>query len=576
MALHSVFLRCAGIMAVTTVVVAGTMAYQSARLTEGLAKHGVIEQLDKASLSTAEALVKPIRFKSLPKVQETIDNSLALAGDLGRGGLVLDLEGNVLAESGVADDPDLSGELAALAAAALADAAVVSGESGLMRAEPIYAEPGGDVIGAMAMAFSADVQLAAVRSQNLEILMIAVGLFVVLSLLSTLLLRRTLGRPLNQMTGAIATVAKGDYDLELAMTARRDEFGSMAQNLQDLTTTLKANRDADAQRASQMEEQTRVVEELSQALDRLAEGVLAQEITQTFPSEYEALRNNFNRAVASLRTAILKVRQSATNITGSAEEISRASDDLSQRTETQAATLEQSAAALEELLNSVNAAAQNAGNADATVRNAREIATRNGEIMREAISAMGEIEKSSDQISEIITVIDDIAFQTNLLALNAGVEAARAGESGKGFAVVASEVRGLAQRSAEAAQQIKDLIIGSTEQVQSGVELVERAGNALQEMVTKVAEISDMVAEIAQGAGEQARGLDEINVGVANLDRVTQQNAAMVEEATAAAHMLKSDAGGLADQVAVFITDASGAPDMAPAPASAARSVRAG
>ncbi|CAN0313824.1 unnamed protein product, partial [Chrysoparadoxa australica] len=183
------------------------------------------------------------------------------------------------------------------------------------------------------------------------------------------------------------------------------------------------------------------------------------------------------------------------------------SEDRARRTETLAATREQSAAALEELLSSVTAAAENAQNADEQVRQTRDIAERNGQVMKSAIEAMGAIEKSSDKISEITNVIDDIAFQTNLLALNAGVEAARAGESGKGFAVVATEVRGLAQRSAAAAQQIKDLIAGAGEQVTSGVRLVEEAGGALDDVLARVADVSKMVSGIANSAGEQAQGL---------------------------------------------------------------------
>ncbi|HBT03094.1 MAG TPA: hypothetical protein DEB47_25370, partial [Citreicella sp.] len=242
----------------------------------------------------------------------------------------------------------------------------------------------------------------------------------------------------------------------------------------------------------------------------------------------------------------------AMNIHSSAEEMARASDDLSHRTETQAATLEETAAALEQMLSSVRQAAGSAQEVESTVRTASQLADQNGSVMRSAVEAMAGIEKSSEQISEIIGVIDDIAFQTNLLALNAGVEAARAGASGKGFAVVASEVRALAQRSSDAAQQIKALISGSAEQVKDGVELVERAGQALSQVVEKVGQISGLVSGIANVSQEQALGLNEINLGVSNLDRVTQQNAAMVEESTAAVHMLRSDAGKLSELTESF------------------------
>ncbi|NDV50861.1 HAMP domain-containing protein [Yangia sp. PrR003] len=350
----------------------------------------------------------------------------------------------------------------------------------------------------------------------------------------------------------MSRVAAGDYDVALSMHARRDEFGELARHLADLTATLSRGREAQEARGRAHEAQNRVVRHLSDALDALAAGSLHHAIAEEFPDEYEELRANYNRAVDSLRATMTEVNSGALNIHSSAEEIARASDDLSRRTETQAATLEQTAAALEEMLARVREAAQAARDAEGSVQTASKLADQNGEVMRSAIEAMGGIERSSQQINEIIGVIDDIAFQTNLLALNAGVEAARAGASGKGFAVVASEVRALAQRSSDAAQQIKTLISGSADRVRDGVELVERSGEALGEVVAQVNQISTLVSNIAGVAAEQAQGLNEINVGVSNLDLVTQQNAAMVEESTAAAHMLRGDAGRLSDLMRGF------------------------
>jgi methyl-accepting chemotaxis protein len=233
-------------------------------------------------------------------------------------------------------------------------------------------------------------------------------------------------------------------------------------------------------------------------------------------------------------------------------EISQASDDLSNRTENQAATLEETAAALDQLTASVKSAADGARSVEAIVTDARDEAVKSGTVVRSAVEAMTNIERSSEQISQIIGVIDDIAFQTNLLALNAGVEAARAGDAGKGFAVVASEVRALAQRSSEAAHQIKELIGGSAHEVENGVELVGKAGAALESIVGQVSNISQLVTEIATSAREQSSGLNEINIGVTQLDQVTQQNAAMVEQSTAASHLLQKDALSLASLVERF------------------------
>ncbi|SMX45110.1 methyl-accepting chemotaxis protein [Maliponia aquimaris] len=550
--LHSVFVRCAAIMAVTTVVVAGLLSVQASRVIDSLAVSGVVELATKSAVLSADAMVKPIRFKALPKVEEELAGAMAAAGDNGRAMVVLDGDGVLLASLG--DDPELIEEIGTLARDAVQAQARQVARQGLLVAEPVLASVDGPVIGAVAMGFSAETALAGVAADKRRMVLTAALVFAVMVGLTLWLLQRSLGRPLAQVTSAIRVISQGDYDSDHGMQGRLDEFGTIGRHMDLLTDALRQARAAEAARAEAMQQQAEMVRHLGAALDTLADGVLNREIQAEFPPEYKALRDNYNRAVSHLRRVIDEVADSAGSLLDNANQIAAASDDLSRRTETQAATLEQSAAALEELLGSVSAAAENAQRADAQVRDTRDIARRNGEVMKSAIEAMGAIEKSSEQISEITSVIDDIAFQTNLLALNAGVEAARAGESGKGFAVVATEVRGLAQRSAAAAQQIKDLIIGAGEQVQSGVKLVEEAGGALQEVLAKVADVSDAVSGIANSAGEQAQGLQEINVGISNLDRVTQQNAAMVEEATASAHLMRNHAGTLSQTVGRFVT----------------------
>ena len=266
------------------------------------------------------------------------------------------------------------------------------------------------------------------------------------------------------------------------------------------------------------------------------------------------LRENYNRTINTLVGIIDSVIGNSEKIRGSSEEINQSSNDLSQRTESQAATLEQTAAALDELTASVKSAASGAKEVEGIVDSASSTAEKSGIVVREAVDAMSLIEKSSVQISQIISVIDDISFQTNLLALNAGVEAARAGEAGRGFAVVASEVRALAQRSSDAAQEIKTLISDSSQQVNHGVELVGRTGEELRKIIDSVGTISSHVIGIASGAEEQSVALAEINSGVLQLDQVTQHNAAMVEESTAASQLLRNDATELARQVSVFKT----------------------
>ena len=298
--------------------------------------------------------------------------------------------------------------------------------------------------------------------------------------------------------------------------------------------------------------QTQAVDALGRALARLAAGDLATPFSEAVSPEFQKLKDDFNAAVNSLADTLKAVSRSSDGIRSGSDEISFASDDLSRRTEQQAASLEQTAAALDELTAAVRKAAEGASQAAGLVGTAREEAEHSGQIMADAVTAMGQIESSSGQIAQIIGVIDEIAFQTNLLALNAGVEAARAGDAGRGFAVVASEVRALAQRSAEAAKEIKTLISASTQHVGQGAKLVGETGSALKRIVERVAEINGLVGEIAASSAEQANGLHEVNNAVNHMDQVTQQNAAMVEQSTAATHSLKAETAELGRLVGRF------------------------
>ena len=287
-------------------------------------------------------------------------------------------------------------------------------------------------------------------------------------------------------------------------------------------------------------------------LSAVAAGDLMARIDGDFPSEYARLQTDFNAAITSLADAMGAIIGATSSIDGATSEIAQAADDLSRRTEQQAASLEETAAALDELTATVKRTAEGAKEARDVVGAARTDAEASGQVVGEAVAAMGQIEQSSSQISQIIGVIDEIAFQTNLLALNAGVEAARAGDAGRGFAVVASEVRALAQRSAEAAKEIKALISASTEQVAQGVGLVGKTGDALQRIVSQVSRITGLVSEIAASAQEQATGLQEVNTAVNQMDQMTQQNAAMVEQSTAASQALAQDAGELTRLISRF------------------------
>ncbi len=294
------------------------------------------------------------------------------------------------------------------------------------------------------------------------------------------------------------------------------------------------------------------LQEIARGLEAMSRGDLGQRVELSTQPDIAALGEAFNRSAEQLQAAIGAVSRVTGAVGRTADEISASSANLSQRTESQAATLEETAAAIEELTATVRSSAEGARKVEAIVSDAQVAAERSGQVVSDAVAAMAQIEASSEEIAKIIGMIDDIAFQTNLLALNAGVEAARAGEAGRGFAVVASEVRALAQRSAGAAGEIKQLIGQSKQQVASGVDLVGRTGAELKQIIDSVGNISAHIGRIAAGANEQATALGEINLGVSQLDQVTQQNAAMVEETSSASQQLAEDASLLTREVSRF------------------------
>jgi methyl-accepting chemotaxis protein len=426
-------------------------------------------------------------------------------------------------------------------------------------------------------------------------LMALAGLIMLAILLGMYAAQKGIAAPLMRLHQRMVTLAHGDTASEIEGKERRDEIGQMASAVAIFRdnaverSRLEAQAEADrilsdsdrsqreTRQAAEAAQLQQAVQAVGDGLKRLAEGDLVTQIDTQFVAHLDQLRRDFNSSLNKLNGTMQAASSNARAISAGADEIRSAADELSKRTEQQAASVEETAAALEQITTTVKDAAKRTQEASQLAAHTRGDAERSGEIVRNAIEAMQQIEKSSGEIGNIIGVIDDIAFQTNLLALNAGVEAARAGDAGKGFAVVAQEVRELAQRSANAAKEIKGLIATSETHVRTGVGLVSRTGKALDAIVSGVQEINRHVQAIAEASREQSAGLQEINTAVNNMDHGTQQNAAMVEESTAASHSLATEAASLSNLLAQFRTDGGDAilisakPVVSPAPRPAPR-----
>jgi methyl-accepting chemotaxis protein len=390
---------------------------------------------------------------------------------------------------------------------------------------------------------------------------------------------------LASLTSAMLELARGNFGVVLPGLGRKDEIGDIAGAVEafKVKAAEKAQLEADemlrrqkAEAEAEVRSQARIADErgkaaelqakitdeqarafrgLAEGLGRLAKGELTFRLTDGFTDDYKEIKDDFNTAISQLQEAIKAIADATSEVGNASSEIATATTDLSQRTEEQAASIEQTSASMEQISGTVNKNADNAQQANQSAAKTREIATRGGEVVAKAVEAMSLIEGSSQKIADIISVIDEIARQTNLLALNAAVEAARAGDAGRGFAVVASEVRSLAQRSSQAAKDITGLITSSSSQVKDGVDLVNRAGQSLSEIVSSIAGVADIVSDIAAASLEQANGIDQINKALTQMDEMTQQNSALVEQNSATAKTLEKQAAVMNERIASFKLD---------------------
>ena len=377
--------------------------------------------------------------------------------------------------------------------------------------------------------------------------------------------------PVLALSTYLGRLAAGDHTQAVPFADRQDEIGTMASAIEVLRNAAieklaladeaaQQRRLTDQERAARLAEQEQsaadlrnVVCQLGNGLKRLASFNIEATLDAPFQAEFETLRHDFNASLAAFQRIMENILDKSREIEGSARTLGSSADQLARRTEQQAAALEETAAALEEITSNVRNASERTAATHARTSDAKSNVTSSAAIVQNAIVAMARIEEASGQISQITNVIDEIAFQTNLLALNAGVEAARAGEAGKGFAVVAQEVRELAQRSARAAREISELIDRSNREVAGGVDLVRQTGDALTNIETHITDIADDIDAIAIASREQSVGLAEINTAISQMDQITQQNAAMVEETTAATHGLAGDVDGLVQLVGQFV-----------------------
>lgn len=434
--------------------------------------------------------------------------------------------------------------------------AVILGKPYLTAYLPVFGA-GDDVVGILYVGVERT-DIDAAIFDRLMTMLAASAVVIVLGLGMVVLMAMQLTRPITQISNAIADIAGGNLDTIVPHAGMKDEIGEIARRVTDFKAGLQRNHQLEDASRQAHDEQTKVMGLLRTGLAHLARLDLTHRIDSTrsdpFPAAYEALREDFNAVVASLGKSVSDMTEIAQEVTTASTGIASMSDSLARRVETQAATLAESSATLQNLSESGKAIAAKAAEADEMAQRSLSLSNQSRQVLDEATQAIQEIEESSGQINQIISVIEDIAFQTNLLALNAGVEAARAGDAGRGFAVVASEVRALSMRATQSAREIRTLITASRTKISEGTVLVQNTGTALSQVLAQVEQMGVTIQAIAASVKDQALGQSEVSIGVQQLDHMTQENAALGEEANAASSTLSDEAQRLSATLRQFHT----------------------